>query len=211
MADAVRSLPIGTLVTSDLARARDTASIIGKKLNLAWVEDAGLRERNFGLAQGGPLGELRPEWSGIDAGRVVDAEARPPGGESLQDLSRRIATFFSRLAQVEHDGDVLVVTHGGVIRVALAQCDWVPVARMTWGDVTQRRHLVVRFPRDLSTRPASGHRSTVRSDHMRPTALELPARASKPRVTGLTMMVDGGLPTRASRTSWRAGPSTSIS
>ncbi len=31
---------------------------------------------------------------------------------------------------------------------------------------------------------------------MRPTALELPARASKPRVTGLTMMVDGGLPTR---------------
>ncbi|HWF14575.1 MAG TPA: phosphosulfolactate synthase [Acidimicrobiales bacterium] len=30
---------------------------------------------------------------------------------------------------------------------------------------------------------------------MRPTALELPARASKPRATGLTMMVDGGLPT----------------
>jgi phosphosulfolactate synthase len=29
-----------------------------------------------------------------------------------------------------------------------------------------------------------------------PTALELPARAAKPRTTGLTMMVDGGLPTR---------------
>ena len=32
---------------------------------------------------------------------------------------------------------------------------------------------------------------------MRPTALELPARASKPRVTGLTMMVDPGLPTKS--------------
>jgi phosphosulfolactate synthase len=32
---------------------------------------------------------------------------------------------------------------------------------------------------------------------MRRTALELPARASKPRATGLTMMVDGGLPTRS--------------
>jgi phosphosulfolactate synthase len=31
---------------------------------------------------------------------------------------------------------------------------------------------------------------------MRPTALELPERASKPRTKGLTMMVDGGLPTR---------------
>jgi phosphosulfolactate synthase len=31
---------------------------------------------------------------------------------------------------------------------------------------------------------------------MRPTALELPTRAEKPRVKGLTMMVDGGLPTR---------------
>jgi len=31
---------------------------------------------------------------------------------------------------------------------------------------------------------------------MRPTALELPARASKPRIKGHTMMVDGGLPTR---------------
>lgn len=31
---------------------------------------------------------------------------------------------------------------------------------------------------------------------MRPTALELPTRAAKPRVKGLTMMVDGGLPTR---------------
>ncbi len=31
---------------------------------------------------------------------------------------------------------------------------------------------------------------------MRPTALELPVRASKPRTKGHTMMVDGGLPTR---------------
>lgn len=31
---------------------------------------------------------------------------------------------------------------------------------------------------------------------MNPTSLQLPPRASKPRTTGLTMMVDGGLPTR---------------
>jgi phosphosulfolactate synthase len=31
---------------------------------------------------------------------------------------------------------------------------------------------------------------------MRPTALHLPARTHKPREAGLTMMIDGGLPTR---------------
>ena len=31
---------------------------------------------------------------------------------------------------------------------------------------------------------------------MRPTMLQLPQRTSKPRADGLTMMVDGGLPTR---------------
>ena len=32
--------------------------------------------------------------------------------------------------------------------------------------------------------------------HTRPTALQLPERAAKPRSTGITMVVDGGLPTR---------------
>ncbi|HEY1653043.1 MAG TPA: histidine phosphatase family protein [Acidimicrobiales bacterium] len=134
VADAVHSLPIRTLVTSDLTRAQETAAIIGKRLRVPWVNDAELRERDFGTAQGSALSELPAEWSGIRDGRVVDAEARPPGGESLQELSERVGTFFSRLAEVEHHGDVLVVTHGGFIRVALAQCDGMPLPRMTWGD-----------------------------------------------------------------------------
>lgn len=134
VADTVRSLAIRTLVTSDLARAQETAAIIGKRLRIPWAHDDQLRERNFGAAQGRPLGELPTEWSGIRDGRVVDAEARPPGGESLEELSRRVHTFFSRLAQVEHGGNLLAVTHGGFIRVALAQRAGVPMAGMTWGD-----------------------------------------------------------------------------
>ena len=135
VAGRVRALPIRTLVSSDLTRAKETAAVIGTGLGLTCAEDAALRERNFGAAEGSPLAELRPEWSGVESGRVVDAEARPPGGESLEALSRRVGDFFCRLAQQELDGDVLVVTHGGVIRVALARCDDIPVVRMAWGDV----------------------------------------------------------------------------
>jgi broad specificity phosphatase PhoE len=131
----VSRLPVTSIISSDLARAHQTASIVSVKMDMAWDSDVDLRERDFGCAQGGPLGDLGPEWSGVDGGRVVDPHARPPGGESLHDLSQRVDRFFTRLTQRQHRGDVLVVTHGGVIRMALAKCDRVPVSRMPWGQV----------------------------------------------------------------------------
>jgi probable phosphoglycerate mutase len=135
VSDVLSRLPVAAIVSSDLARADETASIVGGRLDIAWDSDADLRERDFGSAQGRPLADLGPEWSGVEDGRVVDADARPPGGESLHDLSLRVDRFFTGLAQRKHRGDVLVVTHGGVIRVALAKCDRVPVSKMAWGQV----------------------------------------------------------------------------
>jgi 2,3-bisphosphoglycerate-dependent phosphoglycerate mutase len=135
VADRVRSLPIRTIVSSDLTRATETASIVADRLGRRWVKDAALRERNFGAAEGSPFDALPVDWSGIEGGRVVDAEARPPGGESIQDLNQRVSDFFGGLARQDLTGDVLVVTHGGVIRTALARCDDVPVERMPWVDV----------------------------------------------------------------------------
>ena len=135
VSDVVSRLPVGTMISSDLLRAEQTASLVGERLGLTWTADADLRERDFGRAQGMPLADLGPDWSGIEDGRVVDAHARPPGGESLHDLSLRVERFFSRLAERHHDGDVLVVTHGGFIRIVLAKCDRVPVSRMAWGPV----------------------------------------------------------------------------
>ena len=135
VADVVRHLPVDTMVVSDLARARETAAVIGPRLGIDWAYDPALRERNFGAAEGTALDALRSEWSGIEDGRVVDADAQPPGGESVRELHERVGGFFRALTQRTSAGDVLVVTHGGVIRVALAICDRVPVTRMTWGSV----------------------------------------------------------------------------
>jgi probable phosphoglycerate mutase len=135
VSEVVSRLPIGSIISSDLDRAQETASIVGQKLDMAWTCDSDLRERDFGYAQGRPLANLRAEWSGVEEGRVVNADARPPAGESLHDLSARVDRFFCRLTEQPRRGDVLVVTHGGVIRVALAKCDRVPVSKMAWGPV----------------------------------------------------------------------------
>jgi 2,3-bisphosphoglycerate-dependent phosphoglycerate mutase len=126
---------IAAIYTSDLMRARQTADIVGQVLGLTPQSDPALRERSFGQAQGRPHGELPAAASGIEIDRVVDADARPAEGESVTELYERVATFINELEACEPQDDVLVVTHGGVIRVAQAYCNGLPAAAMPWGPV----------------------------------------------------------------------------
>ena len=131
----LRELRVAAIYTSDLDRARETASIVGCALRLPLHIEPALRERSFGVAEGQPLSALDPAASGIERDRVVDADARPPAGESLSELYGRVGAFITGLDLSETDGDVLVVTHGGVIRVADAYCNGIAVDGMTWGPV----------------------------------------------------------------------------
>ena len=126
---------ITAIYTSDLTRARETAEIVGRALRLVPQSDPALRERHFGQAQGRPHNQLPSAASGIEIDRVVDADARPAEGESLTELYERVATFIDELEMRAPEGDVLVVTHGGVIRVAQAYCNGIPAAGMAWGPV----------------------------------------------------------------------------
>ncbi len=126
---------ITAIYTSDLQRARETAEIIGRALRISPQSDVALRERNFGQAQGRPHSHLPSAASGIEIDRVVDADARPVDGESLTELYERVAAFIDELETRAPEGDVLVVTHGGVIRVAQAYCNGIPAADMDWGPV----------------------------------------------------------------------------
>ena len=85
-----------------------------------------------------PMAELREvflgEWEGLNtdeiAQRFPDAWARwreepswdlVPGGEGAAPFASRVKSALDRIFERHPDGDVLVVTHGGVIQVALHQ------------------------------------------------------------------------------------------
>lgn len=123
VARTLKSLGFDRLVTSDLARARQTAEIIGSELDLALAPDSLLRERCFGVLEGQPQEMLDSERSGIVDGVMVDPDARPDGGESFRDVVTRAGIFVESTRDAADGERLLVVTHGGTIRALRAYVD----------------------------------------------------------------------------------------
>lgn len=123
------------LFSSDLRRAVETSAAVAELLGAEVTYDRRLRERSYGEVEGMPVASLGPDHSGLANGRVVDADAAPPGGESVRDLYQRASEFLSE-ALAEPGADLVVVCHGGVVRVLLAWLDGVGPDAMAWRPLT---------------------------------------------------------------------------
>lgn len=111
---------VDLVVTSDLARARQTAQLLADGLDLAvaLVVEKGLREFDAGEWSGHTLAEIEERWPGEVERFTHGLVDSPPGGESRAAFDNRVAGAVSRVAErVTQTGakSVLVVTHGGVI------------------------------------------------------------------------------------------------
>jgi probable phosphoglycerate mutase len=135
VAEQFRDRRIGAIYASDLARAQQTASFIGTVVGRPVHTDTALRERCFGRQEGRPLGELVASASGISGERVVDASARPEGGESLDQVFERVGSFLEWLRGQPDAGDVVLVTHGGTIRALRAYASGVTMRETVWDAV----------------------------------------------------------------------------
>jgi alpha-ribazole phosphatase len=123
-----RELPRDAVwVTSNLARTRQTAEAIlaasldGRHGAAKPLAIPDLAEQHLGSWQGL---ERKPFYALRKVGTHTlwfgPADERPPGGESFVDLYHRVRPVIERLT-VEHRGrDIVAVTHGGTIKVALA-------------------------------------------------------------------------------------------
>jgi broad specificity phosphatase PhoE len=134
-ANRLRAGGLEAIYSSDLERAQQTAAFIESALGLPVQCHDSLRERCFGVFEGGPLTSLDSVDSGIRGDRVVDASARPEGGESLDELYQRAGAFMDWLGDQGHVGDVAVVTHGGTIRALRAYCNGLPMRELDWDAV----------------------------------------------------------------------------
>ena len=115
----LQQVPFGRIVSSDLVRALETAQIIaggdGKSVEIC----AGLREIRMGAWDGRPVDEIRHDFPDEYERRgAMISGHRPPGGESFDDLARRVLPVFEELV-LGSSGNLLSVGHAGVNRVIL--------------------------------------------------------------------------------------------
>lgn len=106
LADELSGEELDAIYASDLARARETAEIVGERLHLPVVLDPDLREKNWGT------------WEGLTPPERVGIELV---GESTETHTRRMLAALGRIAARHPHGRVLVVTHGGSMRRVQAE------------------------------------------------------------------------------------------
>ena len=119
--------PWDRIVSSPLQRCALFAHELGEQLGLPVSLDKDLQELHFGA------------WEGQSAAALMETDAEalglfwsdpyaftPPDGEPVLEFSRRVLAAVNRLQQAHAGERVLVVCHGGVMKLLLAQARGLP-------------------------------------------------------------------------------------
>lgn len=114
-------VPIDAVFSSALQRAKETATIIIKRLGqaISLTSDAALNERDYGDLTGLNKTEASERF-GAEQVRIWrrSFSQRPPAGESLQDTLARVKPYFAAVIAPTLDKGLncLVVAHGNSLR-----------------------------------------------------------------------------------------------
>ena len=102
------------LMTSDLSRAEDTATVLAAEAEMPLLIDKRLRETHLGKWQGLTHAEVEELWPGGIQTWRGNPEWAPPGGESRVEVAARAAHVVAELDAAGH-GSAVLCTHGGLI------------------------------------------------------------------------------------------------
>jgi len=119
--------PWDRLISSPLQRCARFAEELGERLNVPVHHDKDLQELHFGAWEGQSAAALM-ETDAQDLGRFwADPYAfTPPEGEPVADFSARVLGAVERLHAAYAGERVLLVSHGGVMRLLLARARGLP-------------------------------------------------------------------------------------
>ena len=116
--DRLSAEKIDIIYSSDLRRALVTAETIASRHQLAVIACPELREINYGNLDGLTFEEIRrlyPEVAQLCADWSL--QLKFPDGESVDELKQRVSRFLDRLKQHTPQQTVLIVAHGGPLRL----------------------------------------------------------------------------------------------
>lgn len=131
VAELLSSEPLTAIYTSPCRRAAAGAEIIARKHAARVAIEPDLREIDFGDFEGRTYDDIAHSYP--DLYRLWmerPTEMQFPNGESFAAMRRRVTAALAGLRERHRGETVALVTHGGVIRVAIAEALSVPDNRI---------------------------------------------------------------------------------
>lgn len=132
------------VVSSDQLRARQTAEVIARRLGTSVVTTELAREQGLGELEGRLIDTLtaEPVPEGVDISEVAWG-----GGESIEQVHARCQRLLDELPSLASTDEVVLVSHGDLLRVLLAVLDRRGHREVEWrrignGEVIVREHLL---------------------------------------------------------------------
>ncbi len=104
------------LISSDLGRAMETATLIAEQTGHDIITDPRLRERHYGVMEGLTFAEIKARHTQpLKKLMAGDPDAVIPGGESHRQLYERNLDFVQQYLAENTGSTALLVVHGGVL------------------------------------------------------------------------------------------------
>jgi alpha-ribazole phosphatase len=129
IAERLSRTPPQRLYSSDLARARESAEVLGRRWNLVPTIRREFREVSMGRWEGLSYEEINLRYPDEASEWANGASSfRFPGGESLRSLKGRVLPAHRKIMAENADDAVLaLVGHGGPNRIILCQALGIPL------------------------------------------------------------------------------------
>lgn len=119
--------PWDRLISSPLQRCARFAEELGARLKLPVTLEKDLQELHFGAWEGQSAATLmETDAGGLGLFWADPYSFTPPDGEPVSAFSERVLGAVSRLHQAHAGERVLLISHGGVMRLLLAQARGLP-------------------------------------------------------------------------------------
>ena len=131
VAGYLKSAPPDLIYSSPLQRCRDSAAVLSRAFGVEARIEEGLREMDFGEADGLHFKEVRERFPKETQAWYADlADYRLPSAETMSEVQQRAWTALEKIVEGHRGQAVAVQAHGGVNRLILARVLEMPIGRV---------------------------------------------------------------------------------